>query len=271
MPFKSSTNRITEAVLNSAPLSDPHSFVSPAKPFSPKLPSLISPCILQGGGFFCICVVTFAYTTSMGPEDRLLPTDAKMKQIKMRRTTNIFKVALFMLRRGKKSSKSSMHTDVASKGLWRKLLGATRPLHLEDKKSSSPSAPHPAATKAATIVPEDDQPPQPAPLALINVEPAFITVEEEKTIVPLPRDNPQGSPSSASTSSGCEESRYASALNLRELDICDEEDDEEEDCQFDDSAGDSMIDVKAEMFIAQFYEQMRLQNSHTATYQMIRG
>lgn len=47
------------------------------------------------------------------------------------------------------------------------------------------------------------------------------------------------------------ESRYASAVNLRDMDVEDSYD------EIDD--GDEMIDVKAEVFIAKFYEQIRIQ------------
>jgi hypothetical protein len=66
---------------------------------------------------------------------------------------------------------------------------------------------------------------------------------------------------SGASSSSCSEasvSRYASAANLEELDRSEDEDDDHEayrDC----NGGDEMIDVKADVFIARFYEQMKLQ------------
>lgn len=59
-------------------------------------------------------------------------------------------------------------------------------------------------------------------------------------------------------------SQYASANNLQELygenNINDDDEEEEDpDQAFDAMGGDDMIDAKAEIFIAQFYEQMRLQ------------
>ena len=61
--------------------------------------------------------------------------------------------------------------------------------------------------------------------------------------------------SGASSSSSSEDgmSCYASAVNLQELNKDNDEDDEYED------GGDEMIDAKAEEFIAQFYQQMKLQ------------
>lgn len=205
-----------------------------------------------------------------------MSADIKMKQIKKRRSTNIFKVALFMMRSGKSSRKTAVPADVASKSLWRKLFGSTTTtLRLENGNKDGHSIP---TAKAAAIVPEDDDdkkqlPPIAASLAVVNVKPAVVAPDVkvvEKAIVPH-LENSQSSPSYASSSCGSEASRYASAMNLRDLDACDEEDekkndnaaddDDDDDCEFDDSAGDSMIDVKAEMFIAQFYEQMRLQNT----------
>lgn len=57
--------------------------------------------------------------------------------------------------------------------------------------------------------------------------------------------------------------RYASALNLLDLDINEEVDEEEDgdDKALDNCAGDVMIDDKADQFIAQFYQQMKSQQN----------
>lgn len=69
------------------------------------------------------------------------------------------------------------------------------------------------------------------------------------------------SPASPAPSSSCGTmSQYASALNLRDLDNCDDEE-EDPDEVFDAITGDEMIDAKAEEFIAQFYKQIQLQNT----------
>ncbi|KAL8089326.1 hypothetical protein AgCh_038946 [Apium graveolens] len=56
--------------------------------------------------------------------------------------------------------------------------------------------------------------------------------------------------------------RYASALNLLDLDINEEVDEEEDgdDKALENCAGDVMIDDKADQFIAQFYQQMKSQH-----------
>lgn len=56
--------------------------------------------------------------------------------------------------------------------------------------------------------------------------------------------------------------RYASALNLLDLDINEDIDEEEDgdDKALENCAGDVMIDDKADQFIAQFYQQMKSQN-----------
>lgn len=71
------------------------------------------------------------------------------------------------------------------------------------------------------------------------------------------------SPASPAASSSCGTmSQYASALNLRDLDNCDDENEEgDPDEVFDAITGDEMIDAKAEEFIAQFYKQIQIQNT----------
>lgn len=68
---------------------------------------------------------------------------------------------------------------------------------------------------------------------------------------------------SGASSSACSEasvSRYASAVNLEELDRGSEDNyDDDHEAYNDCGGGDKMIDVKADMFIARFYEQMKLQ------------
>lgn len=56
--------------------------------------------------------------------------------------------------------------------------------------------------------------------------------------------------------------RYASALNLLDLDINEQVDEEEDgdDKALENCAGDVMIDDKADQFIAQFYQQMQSQH-----------
>ncbi|XAR58391.1 hypothetical protein NMG60_11013774 [Bertholletia excelsa] len=53
--------------------------------------------------------------------------------------------------------------------------------------------------------------------------------------------------------------RCASAVNLRELGLEGDSDYDSDKENYDQNAGDEMIDVKAEEFIAQFYQQIKLQ------------
>ncbi|XP_031121871.1 uncharacterized protein LOC116024967 [Ipomoea triloba] len=106
---------------------------------------------------------------------------------------------------------------------WKNIVGSMRPLTLQQK---SPAV-------------------SPSP-----------TVEDLQALVP------QGgleSPAPSYVSSSGSSSRYASAANLQELDSCDDVDDPDE--VFDAITGDDMIDAKAEQFINQFYQQMRLQTA----------
>ncbi|KAH0641214.1 hypothetical protein KY285_037800 [Solanum tuberosum] len=116
---------------------------------------------------------------------------------------------------------------------WKKLVGSMRPLHLQDNQS--PPSPH------------DPQPPPP-------VKSTSLPVEFSEHFSSLYSPTP-------STSSIGTMSQYASANNLQDLYNDDDEEEEEEDPDqvFDAIGGDDMIDAKAENFIAQFYEQMRLQ------------
>nr|KYP47555.1 hypothetical protein KK1_030750 [Cajanus cajan] len=73
-----------------------------------------------------------------------------------------------------------------------------------------------------------------------------------------PRATPVQSPSAAAEepySPSPPSSRYASAEGLNEL----VKSEEEKESREEDGDGDEMIDSKAEEFIAQFYQQMRLQ------------
>ncbi|XP_073148322.1 uncharacterized protein [Henckelia pumila] len=104
---------------------------------------------------------------------------------------------------------------------WTKLVDSVRPLHSQENIPSPPPS--------------------------VNCESAAETIKE--MISP---------PSPAASMS-----QYASASSLRDLvDSDDEEEEEEEDPDevFDALCGDEMIDAKADEFIAQFYQQLRLEN-----------
>ncbi|KAJ7973033.1 Cotton fiber protein [Quillaja saponaria] len=140
---------------------------------------------------------------------------------KKRGAMQMLKVALFMLRHRSKKSKS-LQVEVASKGIWKRFLGSMRPLHLQSQSSPPPAA--------------------------FNHE-NFITNHNQADDASV-----YSAPMSPAGSSEASMSRYASAVNLQELDNNGGEADEH-----DIIVGDEMIDAKAEEFIAQFYEQIRLQ------------
>lgn len=148
---------------------------------------------------------------------------------KKRGAMHLIRVALYMLRKSGKS-KTSMQIDVASKGPWKEVLGSMRPLHLQGSESPPP------------------------PSKCMSVPEALPTTEQFEEAFSPPMSPPAAN-SMASSSSVDGMSQYASALNLQELDTS-----EESTGEYNDNGGDEMIDVKAEEFINQFYEDMRIQN-----------
>ncbi|KAK3020576.1 hypothetical protein RJ639_046926 [Escallonia herrerae] len=153
--------------------------------------------------------------------------NGQKKKKKKRGAFSLLKAALFILRQKPGEKSKRVQLEVASSGNWKKMLGSMRPLHLQD----NPSPPPPSVV---------------------------VSIEQFEDV--LPPASPAPSTSSAGTMS-----QYASANNLQELDKHEESDDEDDetDKEFDDKAGDEMIDAKAEEFIAHFYEQMRLQHHRT--------
>ncbi|XP_022152757.1 uncharacterized protein LOC111020397 [Momordica charantia] len=149
----------------------------------------------------------------------------------------IFKVAFFMLRR-RQSKKSKVSVDMGpDKGMWRRLLGSMRPLHIHDNEESAP---------VATVE---------------SVTPSTKSKEDFEDALPmaLPSPSPLSSSSPTSRSSSFNTSHYVSAANLQDLDDIGNDDNDDQRSTRDDGEGDEMIDAKAEEFIAQFYEQMRRQ------------
>ncbi|KAG7025579.1 hypothetical protein SDJN02_12076, partial [Cucurbita argyrosperma subsp. argyrosperma] len=145
----------------------------------------------------------------------------------------IFKVALFMLRRRSNKSKATVDTG-SDKSVWRRLVGSMRPLHVQGNESPPMSLP-PLKSKK--------------------------NLEELPTTWSLSPSSPSSSLSFTRTSrsSSFGTSKYASAINLQELDGRNDDDNDKNVIE-DNNGGDEMIDAKAEEFIAQFYEQMRLQH-----------
>ncbi|KAM3373632.1 hypothetical protein P3S68_012346 [Capsicum galapagoense] len=143
----------------------------------------------------------------------------------------LFKAAMLVLRhRTKGKKKAAQVTQTQQQGDWKKLVGSMRPLHLQDNTN----------------------------------------IDNNTTSSLLPSD--VTSPSAASSSSGTM-SHYASANDLKSLDIASspmsqyasannlqELDQDDPDQAFDAIGADDMIDAKAELFILQFYQQMRRQN-----------
>lgn len=163
---------------------------------------------------------------------------------KKRSRFQMLKVALFMLRGQSNKKSKPVHVDVASKGLWKKLVGAMRPLH--HPGLSNQNSPPPLITGSnddATILPNvenDNSPPHDGVFSPPMLSPQVYH-----------SDTPSSSSSVADSMS-----RYASAQDLQELDKNGESNNDDDEYVF---GGDEYIDAKAEEFIAQFYEQMRLQ------------
>ena len=134
---------------------------------------------------------------------------------------SFLRAAMFIVRRSPNKKKTPAAVEVAANAM--KLVGSMRPLHLQ----------------------ENDSPPPPPTLRV------SLSVDNFLDVYPPPM-----SPSAASTSGSSTDgmnSRFASAQNLQDLDRPDNGD------VWGDDGGDEMIDIKAKEFIAQFYEQIRLE------------
>ncbi|XP_077219321.1 cotton fiber protein [Tasmannia lanceolata] len=148
---------------------------------------------------------------------------------KKRSGMSLLRAALLMVRR-QPHKPTSVHADVvesAGKGL-KNLVGAVRPLHLQHQSSSPTSE-----IISAGITPAGS-------MRVDSFHDVF---------------RPPPSPSCCSDVDDGMSSRYASAEDLRELDNSGKSDDN----GGYGNGGDEAIDVRAEEFIAKFYEQMRLQ------------
>lgn len=157
-----------------------------------------------------------------------------------KRSKNIFKVALFMMRgNSRKSSKAIVPVDDESKGIWRNLIGSMRLMHLQSHQSPPQILNGQNNLKNINVIDETANDHQ----------------GEEDGVV-LASESPAGSHYESAPSS-----RYASAVGLNEM--VEEEEKEEEivikDFQNYGDDGDNMIDAKADEFIAQFYHEMKLQ------------
>ncbi|KAL2323689.1 hypothetical protein Fmac_028068 [Flemingia macrophylla] len=167
---------------------------------------------------------------------QIIPHDPNTNQTtrsslkKSRRSKNIFKVALFMMRARSRKTKALVKDD-ESKSIWRKVLGSMRPLHLQSNQS------------------HDDN---------NNNNDNNVILQPSKKMITLKLSGNNGDEGFESASefakspSPCS-SRYASAVGLNEM-----VQGEEENVEVVKENGDD-IDAKAEEFIAQFYQEMRLQ------------
>ncbi|KAL3531519.1 hypothetical protein ACH5RR_010841 [Cinchona calisaya] len=152
--------------------------------------------------------------------------DKEKKKKKKSGAFSFFRAALLAMR---SDSKKKEVVPPKSNEKWKKIVGSMRPLHLQENQSPPPSLPPPSPARTAESL-------------------------EDLNLIQQP-----SSPAPSSVSGGTM-SQYASASNLQELD--NEESDPDE--VFDAICGDEMIDAKAEEFIAQFYQQMKLQQ-HVGT------
>jgi hypothetical protein len=159
-----------------------------------------------------------------------------------KRSKNFFKVALLMMRgHSRKSTKTVFPVDDESKSIWRKIVGSMRPMHLQNDQS--PPQIINGENNLKKVVIEKN----------INVD-----IQDEDEFDYGPESSLPPSPDSSRYASATN-SLYASAVGLNEMV---EEEKEEEIVNKDNiigDDGDDMIDAKAEEFIAQFYQDMRLQ------------
>ncbi|XP_050236247.1 uncharacterized protein LOC126686247 [Mercurialis annua] len=158
---------------------------------------------------------------------------------KKRGPMHFFRVALFMIKSKKTKNAKSVSIDAVS--IWEKLFG----LHVKNGSKDPPRL-----TEGET-----------AALAPVLTNP----VMEHLEVFTPPMSPAQAS---VASSSSCGMSQYASATNLQDLagvdegdEIDDEDDDEDQEIGVNgEKGGDEMIDLKAEQFIAQFYQQMKIQH-----------
>ncbi|XP_049343695.1 uncharacterized protein LOC125807977 [Solanum verrucosum] len=169
--------------------------------------------------------------------------DQNKKAAKTPGVFGFFKAAMFVLRHRTKGKQKAAQV-ITQQGDWKKLVGSMRPLHLQDNNNNTlycATSPSAASQYAST----DDL----KSLDQLDNMSQYASANDLKSLDAL---------ASASASSGTM-SQYASANNLQDLDEQEEEEDDP-DKVFDAIGADDMIDAKAELFILQFYQQMRRQN-----------
>ncbi|CAN4098244.1 unnamed protein product [Withania somnifera] len=138
-----------------------------------------------------------------------------------------FKAAMLVLRHRTKAKRKA--AQLAQQGDWKKLVGSMRPLHLQDNDDDDDNN---NTVHCVT-----------SPSSASGTMNQYASTNDLKAL-----DDTYKSSGSMS--------QYASADNLQELD----EQEDDPDQAFDAVGADDMIDAKAELFILQFYQQMRRQN-----------
>ncbi|XVE73395.1 hypothetical protein DITRI_Ditri11bG0114700 [Diplodiscus trichospermus] len=189
---------------------------------------------------------------SISGDKNMAPDDQNgfplLKKRKRSAAMHLLKALLYMLRlKSRKSKSKSIQDNVVSNFSWKGLLGSMRPMHLQSDRSPPP----PFKVKPALIVPV----------------PEFIPVGEQteeaitRPLSPTANVSPLSPAFSISSyGSATDLSLYGSPRNQEIHGIKPCEEITEEECRYNDDAGDENIDAKAEEFIAQFYQQIRLQN-----------
>ncbi|GAU11275.1 hypothetical protein TSUD_342660 [Trifolium subterraneum] len=181
---------------------------------------------------------------------------------------SVLRVALLIMRGSPKKS-NKIPIDDESKNIWSKFVGSIRPLHLQSirssrsfsgKKFNQPVSPSSESTEDASMFTAEEE-----PLSPLQKSPSNSRYASAVGLNNMVQKSPSNSRYASAV--GLNEmvqsdanSRYASAVGLNELVPSDEEDEKEEAIEEEvGENGDEKIDVKADEFIAQFYQQMRMQ------------
>uniref|UniRef100_A0A7N0TS65 Uncharacterized protein n=1 Tax=Kalanchoe fedtschenkoi TaxID=63787 RepID=A0A7N0TS65_KALFE len=185
-------------------------------------------------------ITTLAIAADENGDPKLKGKSKKSK--KGRSSNNVWKAALLFFL-GRRKATKVIQAEVVSDANWKMLVGSMRPVNLHDNEST-------------LMLPDNN--------ACENLANEDVSEKRKDEMTEEVSKLPELlTPVSPSSSSECSDSRYASALNLQALDKSGSSDDDESE-EFNDTQGDAMIDMKAEMFIAQFYAQMRIQNTSSA-------
>jgi len=203
-----------------------------------------------------------------------------LKKRSSKLSKNFFKVVVFMMRGHSRKTKSIMPIDNVSKGMWKKLLGFMRPMHLQSNQSPPQILNGDNNHKKVVIENNvnstiDNQgedgfhnaseflnSPSPTRSGLASVASSRYAsavglsemVEEEKEEEIVEKDN------NNNNNENDDDMIDADAAGLNEM--VEEEKKEEiadKDSNNNEIDEDDMIDAKAEDFIAKFYREMRLQ------------